>query len=138
MRAGDAFLQLDSSERVHHTWVVISDPAEDAEQILLVNFTDAAFWPDNACEIRPGEHPVITKPTRVAYRLAEVKSLKQLQDSRQNGFIAPQGRVSAELLLRIRLGAWESLFIAYEHQDLLEEQHLGRDDLLRSRPDTRS
>lgn len=64
------------------------------------------------------------------YRFPRTYNLARLREFRENGQMAPEGRVSAELLIRIRLGAWESGFIPDEWLDLLEEQGLGRDDLL--------
>jgi hypothetical protein len=58
----------------------------------------------------------------VFYQLAEVTSVTRLEEKAQDGFLQPYRPVSSALLARIRQGAWDSEFIAWEHLDLLEAQ----------------
>jgi len=126
---GDAWRFLDERPK-SHVWVLISDPAQNARQILWVNFTSWAEGKDPACICEIGEHRSLTKRSCIMYRFPRVYSLAELREQRESGRMAPEGRVSADLLLRIRLGAWESELIDFEWLDLLEEQRFGRDDLL--------
>ena len=59
-----------------HLWVVISDPVQDKERVLLVNFSSVKEGVplDSACVLLPGEHPYISKDTFVYYRHAQVLS----------------------------------------------------------------
>lgn len=132
LRAGTLFARLDHPNEPadrRHTWVIVSDPTTDPSAVLLVNFTDGAYWPDDACELQPGEHPCITKVSRVAYRFGETVTLARLRRDAEDGLLEPRGVLPAPLLRRIRLGAWQSIYIPDEHLDLLEAQGLGRDDL---------
>jgi hypothetical protein len=127
--AGEAWRFLDERPR-SHVWVLISEPGEDAERLLWVNFTSWEDGKDPACICEPGEHASLTKRSCIMYRFPRVYTLAELRRLREDGRMAPEGRVSADLLFRIRLGAWESELIDFEWLDLLEEQGLGRDDLL--------
>jgi hypothetical protein len=68
------------------------------------------------------------------YRLPRIYSIAELRRFREDGLMAPEGKVDPALLYRIRMGAWESEQIEFEWLDLLEAQKLGRDDLLDQRP----
>lgn len=125
---GLIFRRLDNrSEPKPHPWVVLSDPLEDPESVILVNLTDGERWGDPACEIGGDEHPAIKKRSRVAYRLAEILSLRVLTHAREDGFHETLGILSPELLLRIRRGAWESEQVPDEVLDILADQGFGSD-----------
>lgn len=127
---GLIFLRLDNRrEPTPHPWVIVSDPIKDPERVVLVSLTDGEKWYDPACEFHAGEHVAITKKSRAAYLLAEVMTLDRLRETRENGQIAPLGRLPAPLLKRIRMGVWESTDVSWEIMDLLEDQGLARDDL---------
>jgi hypothetical protein len=58
MKAGDTFQPADSTvDTFVHLWVIISDPEQDPDQVLIVSLT--AYHPkkDTACILVPGDHP---------------------------------------------------------------------------------
>jgi len=52
MRAGDVFRFTGIAEK--HVWTIISDPARDVVQVLMVNFTSHLPHLDQACCIQLG------------------------------------------------------------------------------------
>lgn len=113
--AGTMFLRLrNKKEPRPHPWVIISDPRQNADRILLVNLTDGEQWIDGACEFAAGEHASISKKSRVAYQLAEFLSLSQLRQAYEADGIQPLGCLPVPLLNRIRRNAWESLDVSDE------------------------
>src|SRR5205085_5448795 len=101
---GEAWRFMDEKPR-SHIWVLVSDPARDAEQLLWFSFTCWAPGKDPACRCGPGEHVSLTKPSCIMYRLPRIYSLAELRRFREDGLMAPEGKVDPDLLLRIRLGA---------------------------------
>lgn len=124
MKAGHAFLQLDSPGAKPHLWVIISDPEQDAERVLLVSFTSWEAYKDPACRIHPGEHSFVKHPTCVSYQHARLVSLADLQALQADGFLQPYERVSEDLLRRIRNCAGDSIYTPNECWELLDEQGL--------------
>jgi hypothetical protein len=124
MNAGDTLIidepgtSLDS-----HLWIVISNPAENSEEVLLVNFTKYRADKDHACIVEPGDHPFVVHRTCVEYRGAKTASAKELQallDSHQISSHKPAG---PDLLARIRAGVPKSR-MRNEHVLLLTTQGL--------------
>jgi hypothetical protein len=83
MEAGDTFIRGDADQ---HLWVVVSDPAVDSANVLIVNLTSLDARKEKVCILREGDHPwvhhdtcvnygdsVVTMPSPVENRLA-VKS----------------------------------------------------------------
>ena len=72
-----------------HLWVVISDPAQDKDRVLLVNFSSVKVGVpfDSACELSPGDHSFITKQTFVYYRHAQVLPNRDLESQVSSGRI---------------------------------------------------
>jgi hypothetical protein len=109
MNAGDTLIidepgtSLDS-----HLWIVISDPAEDPEEIVLVSFTKHRPDKDQACILEVGDHPFISQRTCVEYRRAKTASAKELQTLLDSGRISSHKPASPELLARIRAGVANS------------------------------
>lgn len=58
--------------------MVVSDPAINGEQILIVNFTTKRADSDLACVVNKGEHPFVRHETVVSYRGAKVVSATEL------------------------------------------------------------
>jgi len=105
MNAGDTLIidepgtSLDS-----HLWIVISDPEDYPEEIVLVNFTKYRPDKDQACILERGDHPFISQRTSVEYRGAKTASAKELQTLLDGGQISSHKPTSPELLERIRDG----------------------------------
>lgn len=125
MKAGDTFripqagTSLDS-----HLWVVISDPAKDSKEILIVNFTTLRADSDAACVLAAGEHPFVKHATCVSYRGGKVVSEADIQALMRAGLVQSHAATSAAILQRIRDGAANSTRMSLEHAEILSKQGL--------------
>jgi len=117
VNAGDTFFFSD------HLWMVISEPTEDEENILVVNFNTWKPWGDPACVLNAGEHPFIRHRTYVNYRDALVMSRDELAMLLRLNQAAPRAPLSEPLLKKIRERAGEA-DIAIEHFNILVNQGL--------------
>lgn len=125
MKAGDTFhIPLPGTSLDSHLWVVISDPAQDAANILIVNFTTLRQDSDTACVLQAGEHPFVKHATCVNYAGAKVVSEANLTALLQAGYLRHHASVSATLLQRLREGAALSTRMALDHADILIDQGL--------------
>jgi hypothetical protein len=71
MKAGDTFRPAENTvDQFIHLWVIISDPEQDPDEVLIVSLTEYHPKKDTACILGPGDHPFIHKKTCVAYNLA--------------------------------------------------------------------
>ncbi len=118
-------------ERPAHLWIVISDPRQDEEQIVIVNFTtlDESAGPhdpynDRSCLIQAGEHPFVQKLTCVDYGGVQITRTSHLQNRYERGELRLDIPVSPELLARIRKGAEESEHLLPLAHDILRAQGL--------------
>lgn len=110
-----------------HTWVVISEPAKDGDNVLLVNFSSVkpGVRFDQACVLEAGEHRCITKRTFVYYHFARVEPARELERKISCGeATSPYPPVSPEILKRIREGAAVSKSIKRGYRQLLRDQGL--------------
>jgi len=125
MKPGDTFIipqpgtSLDS-----HLWVVISDPAQDAKAILIVNFTTLRGDSETACVLAVGEHPFVKHETCVSYRGAKVVSEADIATLMKAGQLKSHAAVSEAILKRIRDGAANSSRMSLEHAEILSCQGL--------------
>lgn len=119
LAAGDTFFDGE------HLWVVISDPRQDAEKVVLANLTSWKSNKDQSCVLQPGDHPFITKQTCVAYRYARAEKLSLLLERIKDGGLEPREKMMPDVLNRIRRGAMESKFAAFELQIVLGNQDLA-------------
>lgn len=126
--AGDAF-RVAGADR--HVWIIISDPAIDPDQVLIVNLTswddsrrDTDPLKDPACVLFPPEHPFIQRKTCVYYRGAQVASVEHLLFRQTHGELDRVESVSPLLLQKLRECAGDSMHMALEHYRILETQQL--------------
>jgi MinD superfamily P-loop ATPase len=103
---------------------VISDPAKDADNVLIVNFTTRRSDSDPACILRVGEHPFVHHETCVNYAGAKIVSVAQITTLLQAGQMVNHAPVSTAILERIREGAGNSTRMALDHADILIDQGL--------------
>ena len=97
MSAGDTFLFVD------HLWIVISDPVQEPERFLIVNFTSWNRRHDPACLVKAGEHPFVVQDTCVNYPRALEMYASQYEEFISRGLIRPYPHpLSPDLLERVR------------------------------------
>jgi hypothetical protein len=119
--AGDAFFIRDRDVDTH-LWVVISDPARDAERVVMVSMTTYEAYKEDVCLLDVGDHPRITHRTCIAYNQARMTTLARLTALRDGGQLSVQAPISAEILERIRAGVSRSRQIKYKYVEILLDQ----------------
>lgn len=71
-----------------HPWVILSDPVQDPDNVLIVNLTDAENHHDVSCILDCGDHPgIITKRSCIAYDSAKVTSIEFLEKAHSSGLL---------------------------------------------------
>ncbi len=125
MNAGDCFINVKTDRHRSHCWVIISDPDQDRDEVVIVNFTS---WTDRrvdaSCMIQPGEHPFVTKQTCINYREARLTSIDTIAQGIKGRVLLPIQAASPELLHRIRQGAYQSDFCEGWVIEILDRQNL--------------
>jgi len=127
MQAGYAFLNASAQGLPVHLWVIISDPEQDAANVLIVNLTSWKPHHDQSCILREGDHPWIQHKSCVNYPDAKITSIGVLKELRDKGLITPKAPFSPAVLERIRAGAGESEELKNAHRMLLRQQELIED-----------
>jgi hypothetical protein len=79
---GDTFRLNGVADR--HTWVVLSDPVQDSERVLIVSITSytAGIGMDASCTLEPHELSILTNRSCIYYediREASVANLQTLE-----------------------------------------------------------
>ena len=121
MKAGDTFLL---PHPYHHLYVVCSDPALDAERVVLVNFTSFEPEEESCCIVNAGEHIFVTHKSCMRYKDARVASVAAMKLLVKSGQAKPRTPVSDELLTRIRQGASKSVHLPEGCRRVLTDQSL--------------
>ncbi len=124
MNGGDTFFFIGPETAHPHLWIVVSDPTIDPEQVLIINVTTRTDPSDDACLLRPGDHPFIDQDTYVYYGKARVQSLSQLQSAQDCKMLDMQEPLSQDVLKRIREAAIDSGYIMLKHRQILIDQEL--------------
>lgn len=126
--AGQAFWVYD---RNPHWRFVISDPQQDQDRILAVNFT--TFHPersplrsrsDRACLLNAGDHPTVTHTSCMCYGDSLVYGQHQFDWMESRGKIRYSSVASPSLLARMRRGAEQSIHMIPDHFQVLIDQGL--------------
>ena len=112
-----------------HLCVVLSDPQQNPDEIVLAAFTTWEGYKDQTCLLHPGDHGFIRHDTCVDYELVpQVPSVEQLERGIRAGRITPGEPVSRELIERILRGADETDRIPMERWRILDDQGLFEAD----------
>jgi hypothetical protein len=120
MKAGDTFL----AENNEYLWVVLSDPENDAERVLIVSITTHTPDKDQACLLPRGCHPWVTHDSCVAYDFAHAPKLSDLLALKDAGKLQFREPVTPALLKRMRDCVADSPRIQLKYADILIEQGL--------------
>jgi hypothetical protein len=107
-----------------HLWIILSDPKQNAEEIVLVNLTTWKLIHDPACIVNEGEHSFIKWQTCVNYPRARLETAGSIACLFAAGEATSREPLSAELLQKIRNRAGESQMIRRAYLDLLVSQGL--------------
>src|SRR6266542_2820635 len=64
-----------------HIWIVLSDPAQTSDRILLVNLTTLTDdCVDDVCILEPSDYPLLTQATTLAYSRAKAGTACKLEE----------------------------------------------------------
>jgi len=66
-KLGDTFLLTDPQVN-NHLFIIISNPAQDPNRIVMANFTSWRADKDQSCLVEVDEHPFVTVQSCVDYR----------------------------------------------------------------------
>lgn len=120
MTAGDTFLALDYQPP--HLWMILSDPGQDPQRVILVNFTSWKPYHEQHCIVEPGEHPFVIHRTCINYRRSREVTLAALEVLVKWRKALPQQAVDAVLLGRIQAAATLSSLMPASHKQILRDQ----------------
>ena len=121
MNAGDTFIPKKFD---NHLWIVLSDPSQNSEKIVITNFTSNTPNEEQHCIVKVGEHSFIKWDTAVRFRDSKVVSDASLQSLIRSLLLKRTDPLSPALLKRVREGADASDFLPEECREILEDQGL--------------
>ncbi len=121
MNGGDTFLVV---RPYNHLYMVISDPALDADKVVIVNFTTHSPDEEQNCVLEAGEHTFISRKTAVRYKDARVVSVSSLQNLVRANQMTMREPLSEDVLQRVRDGAALSDFLPEGCRKILTDQNL--------------
>lgn len=123
-KIGDTF-RLANSRTNSHLFVIISDPTQDPDHIVTVNFTSSNQNTDQSCVMEVGEHPFLKWQSCVYYGGQDrLITLAEYKRCLRSGDLLPHKPVSKDLLTRILNGAATSPFLPLGSRQILVEQGL--------------
>lgn len=103
MNAGDTFIP--QCKPYNHLYIVLSDPSQDEERVVLVNLTTWTVDEESHCIVQKGEHRFVKHKTAVRYNGAKLASVSELERLTNTGMLKSDRPLSPELLKRVRDGA---------------------------------
>lgn len=125
MKGGDTFRPTDSTiDKYRHLWVILSDPDQDPDEVVVVSITEAHPKKDMSCVLQPHDHPFLYKESCVAYDLANLTSVTDLILARDNGDLEPEEPMDPEVLERMRKRSNFSTKMDPDIYDILDRQGL--------------
>lgn len=99
---GFAFFNREAPGVPRHLWLVLSDPAQDAERVVIANLSTKPGPDHPGCIMAPGEHPGISRPSFLRCEHARIVPEAHLEALAGRGLIAPTQPGSDALLNRLR------------------------------------
>ncbi|MGH7459462.1 MAG: hypothetical protein ACREMA_00345 [Longimicrobiales bacterium] len=93
-----------------HLWIVLTEPFDDPQTIIIVNFTTNRAGADQTVVLETGDHPFISHSTVVSYADAKLIKVATLQALVSAGLSTFHSDCSEELLQLLREGLLRSSF----------------------------
>jgi hypothetical protein len=112
------------TELDRHLWVILSDPAQDDQNVVIVSITTLEPHKDQACLIPRGSHPWVTHDSCVAYDFARTVKQADLFALKDSGKIHLQEPLSEAILKKIQQAAADSTRCPMRCADILIDQGL--------------
>jgi len=122
---GDTF-QLRNRHTIidFHLHIIISDPSQDNNKIVTVNFTSWRADKDQSCIVDVNEHSFIKVRSCVDYRRDKLISLENYEHCLRSGDLISHDQIKDSLLRRILDGAAISPHIPLGNRKILVDQGL--------------
>ena len=130
LAAGDVLLTADTPEESgsgRHARVIISDPNEDPDNLVLVPISTWENGCDDECILEVaafGGIPFFKRWSYPVYRRASMMSQSSLLAAIRKKTAKRLGSLPADALQRIRRGASETPFLPYKCANILTRQKL--------------
>lgn len=122
MTPGATIIGLDQGG---HLWIVLGEPHDG--RIAVVNLTThTGNCCDDSCHLDVGDHPFVSRRSCVYYRGAFLADAEYLGKAFDEATFPVRKPLSAEVLLRVQEGAFQSRFTSKEVK-LAVRATLGRD-----------
>ncbi len=119
-----AFFNREAPGVPRHLWMVLSDPNQDANTIVIANFSTKPGLDNPAIEARPGEHPGISRLSYLRCEKARTVSAAQLNQLIQDGSISQTHNTPDGLLRRMRAALANSQYTPKGIKSVLAQQRL--------------
>jgi mRNA-degrading endonuclease toxin of MazEF toxin-antitoxin module len=126
MVGGDTFLFRSIAAK--HLWVVISDPAANPnDPVVIVSLVSYRPGIESTCLLHPDDHEFIKHKTAVSYRAVRMHPRGRLVALARRGELDMRGPMPPDVLDRIRAGAFASDHVRGEVRKVLADQGLSGD-----------
>ena len=109
----------------NHLFVVLNDPkvfdgygARAHVVLVCVSSIRDGISHDTTCELEPGCHAFVKRPSYVVYRRSRIEAAKHLEKLVEQGVFKPHSPVSAALLHRLKRGLRASSFTSREFKEM--------------------
>lgn len=123
--AGSAFIHQKRDEKDRpHLWVIISDPQQDPNSVVIVNLTSFDEEKDPSCVLEFGEHSFVRKKTCIRYLSARVTNIPNLIEGEKRQIFWRKEDASKSLIAKLRKGAMQSRFTVNNIRKILRQQGL--------------
>ena len=93
-----------------HLWVIVSDPFDSPEQVIITFLTTQKANSDTTVILSPGDHDFITHPTVVSYADAKIQRTEHILKRIEERDYEPRNSFSSEVTKEIQKGLIDSQF----------------------------
>lgn len=119
---GFAFFNREAPGVPRHLWLVLSDPAQDAERVVIANLSTKPGPDEPGCQVMPGEHPGVSRPSYLRSEHARIVTAAQLERLSSEGLISPAHPGFDALLRRLQAALAASAHAPLGAKAILERQ----------------
>ncbi|HEX8694578.1 MAG TPA: hypothetical protein VF746_19295 [Longimicrobium sp.] len=107
---GSTFILTRATGSVPHLWVVLSDPAGDPPEVVILSLTTLRPHSDETVVLNPGDHPFVQHPTCAYFSDARIVTVQSLERALRLRQAIPQPDMDAAIVERMRDGLFQSPF----------------------------
>jgi hypothetical protein len=108
MKSGDTFLMPAPgiSTRIPHLWIVVTDPTEESQAVMIVSITTLRHGAEQTVILRKGEHPFIDRDSSVCYADTRIVDARDLDGKARAGQIKMHAACPTKTLGNVRAASW--------------------------------